>query len=271
MTMEVDILELSDRSAKFVLSNVRTAFANSIRRAMIVDVPTLAIEYANIYDNTSVIYDEQLALRLSLIPLTTDIESYMPQAKCPNCKDKEEAERGCPICEVSLTLSAEGPCMVFSKDMVSSDPQIRPADGNIPIVDLKKGQKLVLEAIAHMGYGRDSVKWQAGVACGYKNMPIVSIENCDACGKCVAECPKDIIHLEENGAMIQEEDLIKCTICRLCERACEISAIKVSYDERAFVVTMESDGSYSANDLVLNAVEVLKGKAEELVGILDQL
>ena len=61
--MEVDILELSDRYAKFVLSNVNTAFANSIRRAMIADVPTLAIEYVNIYDNTSVLYDEQLTLR----------------------------------------------------------------------------------------------------------------------------------------------------------------------------------------------------------------
>ncbi|MDD3041688.1 MAG: DNA-directed RNA polymerase subunit D [Methanosarcinaceae archaeon] len=266
MTMEVDILELSDRSAKFVLSNVRTAFANSIRRAMISDVPTLAIEYANIYDNTSVIYDEQLALRLSLIPLITDIESYVPQARCPTCGGE-----GCPVCEVSLSLSAEGPGMVFSRDMISSDPKIQPADGNIPIVDLKKGQKLVLEAIAHMGYGKDSVKWQAGIACGYKNMPIVSIENCDACGKCASECPKGIIHIEESGATISEEDLIKCSICRLCERMCEISAIKVSFNESAFVFTMESDGSYSARDLVLNAAKVIKGRAEELVGILDRL
>ncbi|MDD2438976.1 MAG: DNA-directed RNA polymerase subunit D [Methanosarcinaceae archaeon] len=271
MTMEVDILELSDRSAKFVLSNARTAFANSVRRAMIADVPTLAIEYVNIYDNTSILYDEQLALRLSLIPLVTDIESYVPQADCPTCKDKAEAERGCPLCEVSLSLSAEGPCVVHSGDMISSDPKVMPADSNIPVIDLKKGQKLVLEAIAHMGYGRDSVKWQAGVACGYKNMPLVSIENCDACGRCAAECPKGIIHVEESGVMILEEDLIKCSLCKLCERVCEIDAIKVAYDENAFVFTMESDGSYSAKELVLNANEVIKGKAEELVEILDRL
>ena len=95
--MEVDILELSERSAKFVLSNVSTSFANSVRRAMIADVPTLAIEYVNLYDNTSVLYDEQLVLRLSLIPLITDIETYVPQAEC-NC-----GGGGCPACEVSLT------------------------------------------------------------------------------------------------------------------------------------------------------------------------
>ncbi len=266
MTMEVDILELSERSAKFILSNVSTAFANSIRRAMIADVPTLAIEYVNLYDNTSVLYDEQLGLRLSLIPLITDIETYVPQAECDVCGGE-----GCPACEVSLTLSAEGPATVYSRDLISSDPKIQPADPNIPIVELKKGQKLVLEAIAHMGYGRDSVKWQAGVACGYKNIPIITIENCDACGQCAAECPKGIIRLEGTEARIAGDDVIKCFLCRLCEKVCDIHAIKINFNEEAFVFTMESDGSYTAKDLALNAANVIKGKAEEILHILDQL
>lgn len=265
MTMEIDILELSDRYAKFVLSNVSTAFANSIRRAMIADVPTLAIEYVNIYDNTSVLYDEQLALRLSLIPIVTDSETYTPQAECDVCGGE-----GCPACELSLTLSAEGPGSVYSKDLISSDPKIHPADPNIPIVELKKGQKLVLEAIARMGYGRDSVKWQAGIACGYKNVPIITIENCDACGHCAAECPKNIIVVEGSGARVAEEDVLKCSLCKLCEQVCDISAIKVDFNENAFVFNMESDGSYTAKDLVMKAANVIKGKAEEMVQILDQ-
>ena len=264
--MDVDILELSDRSAKFVLSKVNTSFANGIRRAMVADVPTLAIEYVNLYDNTSVLYDEQLALRLSLIPLVTDIETYVPQAECKVCGGK-----GCPACEVSLTLSAEGPGTVYSRDLVSSDPKVQPADLNIPIVELKKGQKVVLEGIAHMGYGRDSVKWQAGVACGYKNVPIITIENCDACGHCVTECPKSIIRIEEAKARISEDDILKCSLCKLCEQVCDINAIKVSYDENSFVFTMESDGSYTSKDLVLNATKIIKGKSEELISILEQL
>lgn len=264
--MEVDILELSERSAKFVLSNVSTSFANSIRRAMIADVPTLAIEYVNLYDNTSVLYDEQLALRLSLIPLITDIETYVSQAECNVCGGE-----GCTACEVSLTLSSEGPVTVYSRDLISSDPKIQPADPNVPIVELKKGQKLVLEAIAHMGYGKDSVKWQAGVACGYKNVPIITIENCDACGQCAAECPKGIIRIEGTGARIAEDDTIKCFLCRLCEKVCDINAIKINFNEKAFVFSMESDGSYTAKDLALNAANVIKGKAEEILNILDQL
>jgi DNA-directed RNA polymerase subunit D len=264
--MEVNILELSDRSAKFVLSNVSTSFANGIRRAMIADVPNLAIEYVNLYDNTSVLYDEQLALRLSLIPIVTDIETYVPQAECDVCGGE-----GCPACEVSLTLSSEGPGTVYSRDLISSDPKIQPADPNVPIVELKKGQKLVLEAVAHMGYGRDSVKWQAGIACGYKNVPMITIANCDACGHCVAECPKSIIRFEGTGAKVAEDDMLKCSLCRLCEQVCDIHAINVDFDENAFVFTMESDGSYTAKDLALNAANVVKEKAERILNILNQL
>ena len=122
-----------------------------------------------------------------------------------------------------------------------------------------------------MGYGRDSVKWQAGVACGYKNVPVITIENCDACGHCVAECPKSIIRLEGTGARVAEEDIFKCSLCRLCEQVCDINAINISYDENAFIFSIESDGSYTAKDLVLNAANVVKGKAEEILSILDQL
>ena len=175
MTMEVDILELSERSAKFILSNASAAFANGVRRAALSDVPTLAIDDVNIYNNTSVLFDEQLALRLGLIPLTTDIEEFVPVDEC-TCGGAE-----CPACKVSLTLSAEGPRMVYSGDLISSDERVQAADQNVPIIDLKEGQKVVLEAIAHMNYGHKHAKWQAGVACGYKNMPIVTFENCDEC------------------------------------------------------------------------------------------
>jgi len=266
MTMQVDILELSERSAKFLLSNTTAAFANGIRRAMLADVPTLAIDDVNIYNNTSVVFDEQLALRMGLIPLTTDIEDFIPQAEC-TCED------GCPACQVSLTLSAEGPKMIQSGDMVSSDPKVQPADLNIPIIDLKKNQKVFLEAIAHMGYGKDHAKWQAGVACGYKNIPVITITDCDSCGACVEECPKGIIHLGDTGtgAAVSKDDLLKCSLCKLCEDACGINAISVIENETAFIFTIESDGSYPARELILNAGNIIKKKASEMEEILSSL
>ena len=264
--MDIDIIELSKGSAKFILSGTNAAFANGIRRAMIADVPTLAIEYVNLYDNTSVLYDEQLGLRLALIPLTTDSD-YIPQSEC-TCNNA-----GCPACEVSLRLDAVGPCMVYSGDFISADPKVKPADEKIPIVKLNDGQRIMLEAIAHVGYGRDHVRWQAGVACGYKNYPSVTVDHCDACGNCVRECPPQIIHLINGKAHVSEEDILKCTLCRMCERVCELKGdpIHVSYDPASFIFSTESDGSYSSFDLILKAIDVIKGRAQELSGIIKDL
>ncbi|MDW7732548.1 MAG: DNA-directed RNA polymerase subunit D [Methanolobus sp.] len=265
MTMEIDVLEISERSAKFVLSNVSAAFANGIRRAALSDVPTLAIDDVNIYNNTSVLFDEQLALRLALIPLTANIDDFVPMQEC-SCDGAE-----CPACKVSLTLSAEGPKMVYSGDLISSDETVHPADLNVPIIDLKEGQKVVLEAIAHMGYGYQHAKWQAGVACGYKNMPLVTFSNCDKCGACIEECPQSIIKMGPEGAEISGEDILKCILCRLCQEKCEINAIKVSHDENSFILTMESDGSYTIQELIINAGKNIKDKAARMGEILDSL
>jgi DNA-directed RNA polymerase subunit D len=266
--MEVDLLELSDRSARFILSGVNAAFANGLRRAMLADVPTLAIEEVGIYNNTSVLYDEQIGLRMALIPIASNLEDFVPHSEC-SCED------GCPACSVAFTLSVEAgekeDRMVYSGDLVSSDPKVSPADSSIPIVLLKPGQKLVLEATARMGFGHDHARWQAGVACGYKNMPLITIDGCDRCGACVTACPREIITLGAESAEVAEGNELRCSLCKLCVDACEIHAVSVQEDLNSFIFSMESDGSYSAQQLIINAVSTIKQKASTLDTILGKL
>lgn len=263
--MEIKILKLEERSIKFILSGASPAFANALRRSMIGEVPTLAIDEVNIYENTSVLFDEVLALRIGLIPLKSDLESYRYPNECT-------CESGCPQCQVSLTLSAEGPKTVYSGDLQSSDPKVIPADQSIPIVELKEypakegtrlpPQKIVLEAIARLGQGKDHAKWQPAVSCGYKNMPKITItEKCDECGACVEECPRKILKLNGKLKVISEAE---CSLCKLCEEACEVSAIKVKEDKTSFVFSLESDGSLPITELVTRAADTLKQKAKEL-------
>ena len=73
--MEIEFASLDDSLARFTLSGASAAFANAFRRAMIGEVPTLAIEDIRIYDNTSALFDEMLAHRVGLIPLKTDLSS----------------------------------------------------------------------------------------------------------------------------------------------------------------------------------------------------
>src|SRR5665648_138247 len=226
--MDLEIIEIGANHARFTLSGVAPAFANGLRRSMLSEVPTLAIDEVNIYNNTSVVYDEQLALRLGLIPIKTDPTEFMTASECL-C-----GGAGCSTCQVSCNLSAEGPKMVYSGDLIpTNSANIEIADTRIPIVELKAGQILILEAIVRLGYGKEHAKWQAGVACGYKNTPQVNIIECDACGACVKECPHDILGIEDNRAVVLKES--DCIMCKLCVKACEIDGIKVSAKEDSFI------------------------------------
>ena len=57
---------------EFDMIGVDPAFANAVRRILISDVPSMAIEKVFIYNNTSIVQDEILSHRLGLIPLKAD-------------------------------------------------------------------------------------------------------------------------------------------------------------------------------------------------------
>ena len=59
---------------EFELINVDPAIVNSLRRILISEVPTVAIEHVFVTDNDSEMAEEVLAHRLGLVPLTVDAE-----------------------------------------------------------------------------------------------------------------------------------------------------------------------------------------------------
>ncbi|XP_061385316.1 uncharacterized protein LOC133320734 [Danaus plexippus] len=68
----IEITELTRNHVHFVLRNKDASFANALRRVMIAEVPTLAIELVTIYENTSVLHDEFLAHRFGLLPIDSN-------------------------------------------------------------------------------------------------------------------------------------------------------------------------------------------------------
>lgn len=261
--MDIDIIELADRKAKFVLSDVSPAFINGLRRGILAEVPVMAIDEINIYENSSVLFDEEFALRLGLIPLKMKTNSYVLPGEC-NCHGE-----GCSLCRVSLTISAEGPRIVYSSDLVSMDPSLEPADKTIPIVELKDKQKIVVEAIARLGIGRKHSKWQAGIAAGYKNVPEIKIRKCEYCGKCIEACPRKILKLEENN--IRTVNILECSMCKLCEDICDMNAIKISDKKDSFLMTYETTGAFTATDIAIETMKNIKKRAQELSEIVEAL
>lgn len=61
---------------EFDLIGVHPSFANTLRRILLSDVPSMAIEKVHVYNNTSIIQDEVLCHRLGLIPFKADPRQF---------------------------------------------------------------------------------------------------------------------------------------------------------------------------------------------------
>eukprot|EP00953_Heterococcus_sp_UTEX-ZZ885_P033151 17268-Heterococcus_DN1.PRE.1 len=131
---KIEVLELKDDFVKFVLSDTDTSVANALRRVMIAEVPTMAIDLVTISENQSALQDEFLAHRLGLIPLRVESGTKFEYNYDCDCEDY------CEKCSVILTLDAtwEGKAadrhgydkdrtiFITSLDLVSSDPRVTP-------------------------------------------------------------------------------------------------------------------------------------------------
>jgi len=154
----MEILQKNNTTLRVLMKGTDRSYASAIRRIAISEVPVMAIDDVIIVDNTSVVYDELIAHRLGLIPLTTDLSRYVLPKEC-SCK----TELGCSNCRVLLTLDVESSDKVrtvFSGDMISDDENTIPISDQIPILKLAPGQKIKLEAYAKLGIGKDHAKWQ---------------------------------------------------------------------------------------------------------------
>jgi len=121
-------------------------------------VPAMAVKTITLYENSSILYEEMIAQRIGLIPLSTDLKTYQ-------IKD-DKYKPGDARYECSLLLEKEGPGTVYSGDIKSSDPKIKPIYDNIPIVKLREGQKLKMEMTAGLGFITEHAKYQCAI-CSY--------------------------------------------------------------------------------------------------------
>jgi len=270
--MEIVFGRVDDSIVRFTLSGASEASANALRRAMIGEVPTLAIEDVRIYDNTSVLFDEMLAHRIGMIPIKTDLSRFVRKDAC-KCEGV-----GCPLCRVIFTLTVEGPGTVTSGDLVSEDPETAPVDTNIPLVKLWKDQKLVIEAVAYLNTGTEHAKWQATIACGYKQYPVIEVtDRCDGCGMCVDECPRNVLEVKGQTVRVVDGRLEVCSLCKLCEKACigtgigDESAIHVKADKTKYLFTVESDGSLPAQQIVEEGIRYIRKRSDELIESLQEI
>ncbi|MEM0154425.1 MAG: DNA-directed RNA polymerase subunit D [Methanothrix sp.] len=143
--MNIKVQENNEKVFKFSVSGITISNANALRRAAINSVKTFAIDSVTFYENTSPMFDEYIAHRIGLVPIITPVSGY---------KDEDE---------ILFTAEATGPVTVYSKDLQSTDKEVRVASEGIPIIKLGTGQRIRIEGKARMGTASKHAKFQPGL------------------------------------------------------------------------------------------------------------
>jgi DNA-directed RNA polymerase subunit D len=268
--MKVRVIDKTDVTARLVIEGVDVPFMNALRRIVLAEVPSMAIDEMVVLENSSILHDEILAHRLGLIPLKTDLDSYNLPEECP-CK----SEFGCNLCRVTLTLDVEAKDStrtVYSGDLISNNPDIVPVNDKIPILKLAPNQKIRLEAYARLGKGKEHAKWQPVSVCTYKYFPKIKLNKklCDACGKCIEVCPKRV--LVNVRKEVKVRNIAECTLCQDCVDACPKGpgAIEVSWDKNSFIFEIETNGGLPVERILFEALKIMDKKAENFLNLLKE-
>lgn len=192
--------------ASFSLVGVDASIANAFRRVLVAEIPTLAIEYAFVYKNNSVLQDEVLSSRLGLVPLKGSMEglNWLQWYKKPS-EDDPEGPSSSDYNTIVLRLDVE--CTknedaapgerdprklyhhahVYAKDLTfhpvgrqeahfnGPDGEIQPANPDILIVKLRPGQQIEMELHCIKGIGADHSKFSPVATATYRLLPDIKI------------------------------------------------------------------------------------------------
>lgn len=251
--MKIKILEKTDKEIKFLLEDSNPQFANALRRIMTVEIPILAVDSVDFSVNESVLYNEVIAHRMGLIPLVFNPKDF-------HFKEEHEDGKTDSECEVIFAINKKGPVMVYSKDMKSSNPDVKPLYDNIPIVELFDNQKLKLEASASLGLGLKHARYQAAVAF-YKYYPIVKVNGKIANPEeIVKACPKDAIKIQDGKISVNPD----CDLCNECLKFVKPEgSIELTGDNTRFIFNVETISGLKPDEIILNATDILKEKIKD--------
>lgn len=292
--MQIKVIYLDEENIVFDLIGVDVSIANALRRILLAEVPTMAIETVYIQDNTSILQDEVLSHRLGLIPLKVDprlFEDFQPgdeptdlntlvfklDVQCeelPAEVRKEMLERG-------GADARPYPQGAYSRDL-EWQPQgdqettlgtaVGPVHGDIPIVNMKPGQKVRLEAHCHKGVGKDHTKFSPVATASYRLLPDIIIPqplSGREAEQLVDICPMQVFDIEDTFAKVSRPR--DCTMCRECIR-------KEGWEEKVqlrrvanhFIFTVESSGCLPPTEIVKMAIQVLKQKSLSKQALLNE-
>ncbi|KAH0586446.1 hypothetical protein H2248_007680 [Termitomyces sp. 'cryptogamus'] len=294
--LKVSVQRLSQRSIDFDLVGVDASIANAFRRILMAEVPTIAIEHVYVWDNTSVIQDEVLAHRLGLVPLNID-----PARMNMRRTDDEFTDRNTLVFKLSLLCERNNnapkgstkPSELYNNhELLSShlewvpageqsdvfaDRPPAPTNPNIVLAKLRPGQAVDMELHAVKGVGKDHAKFSPVATASYRLLPHIKIIKpipphlAEKFQKCFAP---GVVNVDPRTKQvsIDKYHVRKDTVSREVLRHPEFTdMVELSRVRDHFLFNIESEGPYSPERLLLEAIQIMREKISVLRKAADAL
>ncbi|GAU88590.1 hypothetical protein RvY_01263 [Ramazzottius varieornatus] len=288
----VNVREISEDGMvlQFDLTGVEPCIANSIRRSLLCDVPSMAAETVLMYQNTSVFTDDHIGSRLGLIPFRADPRKFkfrLPRATVEHPESTLIFDLSIPATKTSSALrnarkDAKPPNVnVYSSHLkliphpaMKPDDEkrnVRPISENILIATLLPQQELLLKLHVVKGVGKDHAKFSPVSTAMFRPKPELRLlRNVydEEARRLQSLTPKDLIALERDTAG-QEKAVIRDSRLYTGSRGVLkdptlSDCMQIAFRENEFEFTVESVGALQSAVLVCQAIEILKKRCEFL-------
>ncbi|EGT44218.1 hypothetical protein CAEBREN_24695 [Caenorhabditis brenneri] len=292
MTLEFDIIR------------IEAPIANALRRILLAEVPTMALEKIYLYQNTSVIQDEVLCHRLGLLPLRVDPRAFQfPTEKVVGINEKgvdcDEEPEGDPtrnlIFKINVACTknrnaANGttdPKQLYHHSSVYSrafewipignqkegyTKQNKPkmVSDDILVAKLRPGQEIEASCHAVKGIGRDHAKFSPVATASYRLLPTIRL-NAEISGEAAERLQsvfsEGVIGIEKKGnkKIAVVKDARADTCSRNVFRHEDLAqVVHLGKNKQHFIFSVESTGALKASELVVEACKVMESKCRSL-------
>lgn len=274
----IEIKSKTKEELVFDITGVDPTLVNTLRRIMIAEIPTMAIETVIINQNTSIIPDEVLAHRLGLIPILADADDFGEKKENEDFNEKncikftlnvkcEKNKNGIinneQIFSRDLNLEFLGDQKNKFYDNKTKKYTIGLVNDDIYLNKLAPGMEIDLVCYCVKGIGRTHAKWSPVCTAYYKLLNKINIIK-EISGNDAEElkqlCPKGVFIVNKKGNA-EVGNIRECTSCRECIRQDKFKDfIELGKIADHYEFHIESVGMYTPESIFFRAINVLKNK-----------
>ncbi|XP_076354046.1 RNA polymerase I and III subunit C [Tachypleus tridentatus] len=293
---KVNIVRKEDFCLEYDMIGVDAAITNAIRRILLAEVPTMAIEKVFIYNNTSIIQDEVLAHRLGLIPIKADPRlfeyrqegdaegtaedtlEFQLQIKCTkNPHAPKDATTSEELFKNSKVYSGHMKWLPLeNQGELYKESDIKPVYDDILIAKLRPGHELDMKMHCVKGIGKDHAKFSPVATASYRLLPEITLlqevegEQADRLAKCFSDGVIEVVNCSDGRRVAKVKNARKDTCSRNVFRHDDLKdSVKLTRVKDHFICSVESTGALPPDTLVCEAIKVLMGKCRLFLNELD--